>query len=455
MTFDIAGHIHCDGIEPSQNMQIMYANERGQIESTGEKYPLGTFVEITCLNASFINGESFLTCLDTGLWDYPVARCVNSTSSIGSTTEDSVLTKISENITSTEFIQFTTQSSSILNLLTTTATDTIIEAQEASSTDMPTLAPISDMQSTTDATTTSNQPTDFWEQLKNFFYYGCASSVSHNISILCQDVIVSEAVMFSDLSSTEMGDSSEFQNMDTKLLRSMNRALSCTSSTTAIEDMFDLILYGDVQVTKLPVSVENSYRLVLCFFIDVIIADTDFTTTELQSKDNNTTHSIKVLLHKLFNRFREEYLGITIGSTISADRHRRSTTDGDIKSVHTYMTTSNTVSETNFETTAFEETTILYSSSEMSTDTLIASSNNEAEEPRCFVYSLSSVMPINSIIQGIGSITDTLIDTNLTVVPNTTAYFSCKDGHELSGIPYSKCNNAGVWNAIAFACDCK
>lgn len=432
-------------------MQIIYANERGQIKSTGEQYPMGTFAELTCLNATYINGESFLTCLDTSLWDYPIARCVNylPTISIDATTEDSFPTKISENITSSAFIEFTTQSST-LNLLITTTKDITTEFQEAFSTDMPTLAPISQIQSITDATTTTIHPTDFWEQLKNFYYYGCAFNVSNNISILCQHVVVSEAVTFSDLSSTEMGDSTEFQNMDTKLLRSMNRALSCISSTTAIEDMFDLILYGDEEVTKLPVSVENSYRLVLCFFIDVIIADTDFTTTELQSNDNNTTHSIKMLLQQLFSRFREEYSAIPIGSTISADRHRRSTADD------TYMSTLSPVSRTNCETTALEETATFYASSEMSTDTLSTRSiNTEVDEPRCFVHFLSSVMPINSIIQRIGPITETMLDKNLTVVPNTTVYFSCKVGFELSGIPYSKCNKAGAWDAIAFACECK
>lgn len=434
-------------------MQIMYANERGQIQSTGEKYPVGTFAELTCLNATFINGENFLTCLDTSLWDYPIARCVDYLPTIGidPNAEDSFPTKISENFTtSTASIEFTTQS-----LLITSTTDTTTEFQEASS-DMPTLSPISEIQSTTDATTTTNNPTDFWDQLKKFYYYGCAPSVSHNISNLCQDVVVSEAVMFSDLSSTEMGDSTEFQNMDTKLMRSMNRALSRISSTTTIEDMFDLILYGDEEVTKLPVSVENSYRLVLCFFIDVIIADTDFTTTELQSNENNTNHSIKILLQKLFNRFRQEYLGITVVSTISAERHRRSTTVGDIQSERTYMSTLKTVRKTNFDTTAFEESTILYSSREMSTETLSALSiSTKAAEPRCFVHNLSSVLPINSIIQRIGSRTDTMLDTNLTVVPNTTVFFSCKVGYELSGIPYSKCNKIGVWGAIAFACERK
>lgn len=437
-------------------MQVMYANERGQITSTGEQYPVGTFAELTCLNATYINGESFLTCLDTSMWDYPVARCVNylPTTSIGPTTEDLFPNKISENLTSTAFVEFTAKVS-ILNVHITTTTDSTTEFQEASSTDTPTLAPISQIPPTAETTTTTNQPNDFWEQLKKFYYYGCASSVYRNISILCQDVVASEAGMFSDLSSTEMGDSTEFQNMDTKLLRSMNRAISYISSTTAIEDMFDLILYGDEELTKLPASVKNSYRLVLCFFIDVIIADTDLSTTELQSNDNNTTHSIRMLLQKLFNRFREEYLGITIKSTISADRHTRSTTNEDIKSVDT-MSTSSTTSRTNFETTAFDETTISYSSSEMSTSTLSAwSISTEAEEPRCTVHLLSSKMPINSIIQGIGSNTDTIVDINLLVEPNTTAYFSCKDGYELSGIPYSKCNEAGVWGATAFACERK
>lgn len=37
---------------------------------------MGTFVELQCTSGTVVKGEGFLSCIDSGIWDFPVPECV-------------------------------------------------------------------------------------------------------------------------------------------------------------------------------------------------------------------------------------------------------------------------------------------------------------------------------------------------------------------------------------------
>lgn len=72
----MTGLIQCDPLEPPLNGKLIYGNEHGRLVDSKMAYPMGTFVEVHCLNETVVKGEGFLSCIDSGSWDFPVPECI-------------------------------------------------------------------------------------------------------------------------------------------------------------------------------------------------------------------------------------------------------------------------------------------------------------------------------------------------------------------------------------------
>lgn len=141
---------------------------------------------------------------------------------------------------------------------------------------------------------------EFWQELKKFYFYGC--SVKSKISTLCSLITYSQNSQYSDLSEFESPDTDDFQHMDKKLLEFLKRANLINSlKEVTIENIFNIILYGDNSSPsqKLPVLAENAFRLILCFYIDTLVVDSNFNDTFHKDVENITGY-IKSLLIQLY-----------------------------------------------------------------------------------------------------------------------------------------------------------
>lgn len=110
----MSGLIHCQPLEPPLNGILVYASEHGRIDSKAI-HPMGTFVEVHCINGTVVKGEGFLSCIDIGIWDFPVPQCVHTT-----TTEASPVLIT----TTTTTTAATTTSSTTIATTTSTSTTT-------------------------------------------------------------------------------------------------------------------------------------------------------------------------------------------------------------------------------------------------------------------------------------------------------------------------------------------
>lgn len=235
---------------------------------------MGTFVEIQCENGTTIYGESFLSCTEGGTWDFPTPKCISP-----DTTTEATFTKPQE--------RFTTYATDIADLLLTTEPSAIL------------ISTLPDK--------------EFWLNLKSLFYVGCEDI--HRVHF-CSEL--QNETYFTDLTSFELPDNDEFRHMDVKLLALLNdvqRSLKIKSISNKlnVENLFKFILYGNIvkeppnQMTQIT---ENSFRLVLCLYIDTIVLDKSLnlaTVNQFIKNDENITQKLKVLLTRIVSIVYQNY----------------------------------------------------------------------------------------------------------------------------------------------------
>lgn len=257
------GNIQCNRLEPPENAKIIYANERGIINNNLEKYSMGTFAEIQCDNDMVVDGENFLSCSETTLWDYPLPKCV---------------------------VKVATESTVTQNLSIVSATN-IYEMDDTSN------------EEDDDLKSTSKAPTlAFWQSLKKFLYQGCQSP--QNISSeLCWKT--SKPIEFSDLSTYQPPETNE--PMDRLLLGNLQRcvdSLNEFSQKLTFDNVFDCITDWN-NPTSISNDLKDSLRLIISFYIDTVTTDTLSSTIK---SDESITDKIKNHLNRIVTAVFQNYL---------------------------------------------------------------------------------------------------------------------------------------------------
>lgn len=260
------GNIQCNRLEPPEYGKIIYANERGIISNTFEKYSMGTFAEIQCDYDMVVEGENFLSCSESTQWDYPLPKCV-----IKLTTED-VPDQSPSNSNAANIYEKDDDSIEDND-------DLIVQTPKA-----PTMA--------------------FWQSLKKFLYQGC-QSLRNTSSELCWRM--SKPIQFSDLSTFQPPDTDE--PMDKKLVEHLQRCVNnlnkfSFSQKLTFENVFDCITNSPSSMTS---DTKDSIRLIICFYIDTVSSTTDPTNTAAKSGES-ITDQIRRYLTRIVTVVFQNYL---------------------------------------------------------------------------------------------------------------------------------------------------
>lgn len=292
----LLGNIQCYRLEPPENAKITYANERGMISNTLEMYPMGTFAEIQCDNDLVVEGENFLSCLETTQWDYPLPKCV-----IKATTEEvpTELTTVYANLSTTG----------------DTDGDSSIEVEENDDLIVP----------------TPKAPTmAFWQSLKKFLYHGC--SQRNTSSELCWKL--SKSIEFSDLTTFQPPETND-HNMDTILVAGLQRCANNLNQFSfahklTFENVFDCITTWDNPYTASK-DIKDLLRLIVCFYIDTISLVTVPTGSMAMKPDESITDQIKRHLTRIVTVVFQNYVRDASYDDMLAEGDEASTRAADIK----------------------------------------------------------------------------------------------------------------------------
>jgi Sushi repeat (SCR repeat) len=147
----------------------------------------------------------------------------------------------------------------------------------------------------------------FWINLRDFLFHSCHPK---KVSRFCQNT--KDQPTFGDLTDFEAPDTEDYQNMDRKLLNLLKKAdQSPTLPLVTVDEFFDFLLYSDVaETTRMSELEENSHRLVLCIYIDILSMDRDLTTGGYSAFNDheNINETIKYFLKKVMQPVYENFL---------------------------------------------------------------------------------------------------------------------------------------------------
>lgn len=133
-------------------------------------------------------------------------------------------------------------------------------------------------------------PMEFWRSFKDFLFKSCNSKSNEEAPMLCKDFTPD---FDSNLSSFELPETKEYEGMDAKLL---NLISEIKNSET---DLLNAGNFMTILLQKNPVDdvMRDSFRFVICLYIDLILMDDEF---ELSSDDaENINENIKIMLKKV------------------------------------------------------------------------------------------------------------------------------------------------------------
>ncbi|XP_031635123.1 sushi, von Willebrand factor type A, EGF and pentraxin domain-containing protein 1-like isoform X2 [Contarinia nasturtii] len=474
--------IKCDRLKAPHNGRLIYANEHGRIADNQPNFPMGTFVEVQCENETILKGDGFLSCIDSGIWDLPLPECIPIpiTTTTATTKSDIRITTVKPTTATVKATKITTRSTFQTKVISvsmakfgavhTTAAPKIIEVQkqrhiELSTTTAPKPMPIK---------LTYLPDKHFWIDLKELYYHGCNNNNKMS-PILC--ALLKNPSNYTDLTLYELPDTSDFKHMDQKLLTHLTQADESLNAKPdrilTMEHLFPFILYGFNDSAKnqqrMPSTVENAYRYVLCLYIDTILFDRNLNLTFLQeppSGDDNVTQKLKYFIVRVTSKVFDEYSQAMRRMSQRIKTIPTQVESTSINSIESVSATSS-VDESVTESIAFDTTTISLQfdendeilnaiSSQMKTTT---SSESEANEESCQLEALPEI-PSNSYFSEIKLDNETLFNTpdRLYLIGpmsvRTRAYVMCKDGFKAkSNQPYYfECNENLKWNGSQIEC---
>lgn len=472
-----------------------------------------------------VKGEgSLLSCIESGTWDLPVPECVQIPST--TTTKPITTTTKPKTITTKPIITITTKPISTTIVTTTKATTTMkttlkttmkstMKSTTTTTTSRPPpptpkIASVITVQLETVPSTPilknehptrapASQPFKvktlpekrFWSELKQLYFYGCFNNEIK--SFLCARL--KNPANYTDLTLFELPDTSDFKHMDQNLLTHLMQANEMLNLQPdlqlSIETLFPFILYGrDESVKKrMPSTVENAYRFVLCLYIDTILLDKNLNITFLQhvpNNEDNITQKLKYFIARIASKVYDDYTQtfnarqIEIKNESTTKRYIVSINtspmnffkESDVKDVQ--VSTARSHSNGNIHPVTPKTITAIapiLTSEEQSNEQFHLSTvkqaknfdsilENESMEESCQLESLPDAPP-NSYISEIKTDNETIFnmpDIIYLVGPvsiRTRAYFVCKEGYRVksNSVNYFECTESSKWVGKTIACE--
>lgn len=328
---------------------MIYANEHGRVKDELANYPMGSFIEIQCLDGFTIKGESFLSCIETGTWDLPIPECIIIPPTTTTTTKKpTTIRSVTTTTTTAKTTTFTTLTTKkVTNVFRSSAGPStkiepkIVHAKPAHELPQRTIAieenPNPPKVATTkiqttikhvqnDATTKVFKETTterspplnehvpdkvFWSKLKRLYYNGCNNNNDAQ-SELC--VQLKNPFYYTDLALFDLPETNEFKHMDRRLLSLVKQAdiiLNTDSSIKLnVENLFPFILYQKVNIddlhSRMSATTENAFRFILGLYIDTILLDKHLHSTNLKdmplNDDSNITQQLKFFIIRLASK---------------------------------------------------------------------------------------------------------------------------------------------------------
>lgn len=462
---------------------------------------MGTFAEVRCENNTVLSGEGFLSCTESGTWDFSMPACIiitttqapttrATTTSTVKTTQATIKKPSTMTHATTPMTRITTAARSSTKRTTTTVRTTTKKPVRASTKIPPKTStaqpkpPTTPKQVTTTPPATTESPfllretgTDpdetFWRNWRNLLYLGC-ESVTSDRSPFCDQV--TNQIEYSNLTSFELPESSEYQHMDTKLLRHLTDARKALQSPAIrssldIEHILQLILYGERYSdpsSKISKTMENSIRIVICLYVDTILLDKNFKPDVTMSSSEDITQKLKSSLWQVAS-FAHKNL-----QTQQATEFNRATTvaSSNANPTRSHRATGNAVKNiefANMETHTIRRVVETTAPSKVVTQMGIIAVNEDlpvietttvtpAAKPNTCELRTLARQPENSALVKIVSGDGTTIKdlANITKVSIGSALtFNCRDGYEMIGAAKAttaKCKEDLNWSSLSFEC---
>lgn len=502
LIFWVLGLIQCGELKAPHNGKLIYGNEHGRIVDTKPNYPMGTFVEVHCTNGTIVKGEGFLSCIDSGTWDFPVPECIDIPKQTATMQPFSTMLMTSRRTTAastskppaathrltkapttkkaaTKAKPTTKMTPKVMSKTTLIPKTTIANTTKSTTTIPKAIATVKlqyDTVSTTSISTGKNvqhqKPFEvhmlpdkqFWIDLKQLYYYGC-----NNLKVkptLCR--LLKNASHYTDLTQFELPETNDFKDMDQHLLTHLMHAEQLLSDRSVdtnltVEHLFSFILYGNNVSTaqRMPLTTENAYRFVLCLYIDTILVDKNLKLSFVQmppSDEENITQQLKYLLVRVTSKAFENYsVASLIGSTEEPTTDQTNAGAGILTG---QPNNGNRIRSSNEQTSteSEERPQKIMSTKKLNNFDLIVES--ESIDDSCQLEALPET-PSNSFISEIK--TDSEIIFNMPdrlyligpVSIRTRAYFGCNEGFKPRSniVHFFECNETLKWFGHPIECE--
>ena len=241
------GIYECPALPALKHGNLVYASDSGIIENILQEqmFPVGTFVEIKCNPAYFIEGENLISCTENGIWDFEVEDCSPDPNSPA------------EDANKKELIEMSSK--------------------------------------------------DFWKEFKKYLFYSCQPKNMEKISKLCEKYVSD----FEDSSAFDLPETEEFKGMDSKLLKLLKIAEESNDlKNLTVETFMKFILYASGDDEQMDPLMEDSYRFVICLYMDLIVMDVEL-SVDAQEFQDNINERLKSSLKQLVAPAYQNYLKIS------------------------------------------------------------------------------------------------------------------------------------------------
>lgn len=147
---------------------------------------------------------------------------------------------------------------------------------------------------------------DFWKEFKKYLFYSCQPKKMEKVSKLCEKYVSD----FEDSSTFDLPETPEFKGMDSKLLKLLKIAVESDDlKNITVETFMKFLLYASGDDEQMDPLMEDSYRFVICLYMDLILMDVEFSVDAKEFQDN-INERLKFSLKQLVAPAYENYLKI-------------------------------------------------------------------------------------------------------------------------------------------------
>lgn len=148
---------------------------------------------------------------------------------------------------------------------------------------------------------------DFWKEFKKYLFFSCQPKNMDKISKFCEKY----SSDFEDLSTFDLPETPEYKGMDSKLLILLKTAVNSDDlKNVTVESFMKFLLYASGDKEQMDPLMEDSYRFVICLYVDLIMMDLRL-SVDAQEFQENINERLKASLKQLVAPAYQNYLLIS------------------------------------------------------------------------------------------------------------------------------------------------